>query len=257
MTGEDAPPALDLAQDGVARETRRPATMGAAGWGAESAVLISEAPATPGQAIVPRWNERKTPRRAAMLRAHEPDLAPLVRRMVEGDQDALAALYDATSPLVYGLALRILRDRSTAEEVTIDVYTQAFHRAASYDTSRGTPWAWLVTLARSRASDRRRSDSQRLARQEPLESVAALPSPEADPEEASFVAERARLVRTGLATLTPKQRQAIEIAYFAGLSHTGIAARLGEPLGTVKTRIRTGMIRLREYLAPYLSEDRR
>lgn len=185
----------------------------------------------------------------------EPDLAALIGRMARGDQDALAALYDATSSTVYGLAVAILHDQSAAEEVTIEAYTQVYRQAASYDAARGTPRAWLVTLTRSRAIDRARVESTRRQRQQPLEAIAGLASAAPDPEEASLLADRGRLVRAALANLTPEQRQVIEIAYYSGLSHREIAARLGQPVGTVKTRIRTGMMRLREYLRPLLTED--
>ena len=183
-------------------------------------------------------------------------LAVLVERMAQGDDAALAALYDATSATVHGLALRIVRDPGAAEEVTIDVYSQAFRQAGSYDAQRGNPWAWLLTMARSRAIDRLRAERSRVQRQQPLETVGDLPGLDPDPEAASHLAERGRLVRAALAGLPPDQRQAIEIAYFTGLSHSEIAARLGQPVGTVKTRIRAAMMRLRESLTPLFVEER-
>jgi RNA polymerase sigma-70 factor (ECF subfamily) len=184
----------------------------------------------------------------------EPDVTYLVLRMAGGDEAALAELYDATSPTVYGLALRILADPPAAEEVTLEVYSQAFRQAQSYDPGRGTPWAWLTMLARSRALDRLRADEPRRRRERPLDEMVDAPAPDPDPDEGILRAERADLVRGALARLTPEQRRVIEIAYFSGLSHTEIAARLEEPLGTVKTRIRTAMLRLREALAPARAE---
>ena len=201
----------------------------------------------------------KPPEPLATSRGREGELAALIARIAEGDQTALAALYDATSPLVHSLALRILRDPGAAEDVTMDVYMQAYRYAASYDAGRGTPSAWLLTFARSRAIDRLRAEAQRQKREESLESagpIAAVADEHADPEESSSVAERGRLARSALAALTPEQRQAIEVAYFSGLSHREIAAKLGQPLGTVKTRIRTGMMRLRDLLGPLLAEGR-
>jgi RNA polymerase sigma-70 factor (ECF subfamily) len=188
------------------------------------------------------------------LRAREDALAALVARAANGDQTALAALYDETSDLVYGLALRILRDRYAAEDVTIDVYAQVYRQVSSYDANRGTPSAWLVTLTRSRALDRLRQEAQRREREEPLEATARMPSLTAGPEERSATTELQRLVQRALALLTPEQRQVIELAYYSGLSHNEIAARLGQPLGTVKTRIRTGLMLLREDLRSLLTE---
>jgi RNA polymerase sigma-70 factor, ECF subfamily len=186
----------------------------------------------------------------------EDALAALVERLAAGDQAALAALYDATSAFVYSLSLRIIGDPAVAEEVTLDVYMQAYSHAPGYDPRRGTPSAWLMTLARSRAIDRLRLEAPRARRQDPLEAAIPLAAPGDGPEESSSAAERGRLTRKALAALAPEQRQVIEIAYFSGLSHAEIAARLGEPLGTVKTRIRTGLVRLRDLLGPLLAEER-
>jgi RNA polymerase sigma-70 factor (ECF subfamily) len=186
------------------------------------------------------------------LRIREEALAALVARAAGGDQMALAALYDETSALVYGLALRILRDQYAAEDVTIDVYAQVYRQVSSYDANRGTPSAWLVALTRSRAIDRLRQEAQRREREEPLEATTRLPALTAGPEECSATTELRRLVQRALALLTPEQRQVIELAYYSGLSHNEIAAKLGQPLGTIKTRIRTGMLLLREDLRSLL-----
>src|SRR5262245_49909696 len=188
------------------------------------------------------------------LRIREEAWAALVTRAAEGDQTALAALYDETSALVYGLALRILQDPYAAEDVTIDVYAQVYRQGSSYDVNRGTPSAWLLTLTRSRAIDRLRQEAQRREREEPLEATTRMPSLTAGPEECSATTELRRLVQRALSLLTPEQRQVIELAYFSGLSHNEIAAKLGQPLGTVKTRIRTGMMLLREDLRSLLTE---
>jgi RNA polymerase sigma-70 factor, ECF subfamily len=138
--------------------------------------------------------------------------------------------------------------------VTIEVYTQVHRQASHYYPQRGTPSAWLLTLTRSRAIDRLRIETLRRAREESLDETATIASLLGDPEACSASSELRRIVQHALSRLTPEQREAIEIAYYAGLSHSEIAAKLGQPLGTVKTRIRTGMMLLREQLAPLLAE---
>lgn len=181
------------------------------------------------------------------------ELSSIIAHIARGDQEAFTALYDATSSVVYGLALRILRDPGAAEDVTIEVYLQVHAQAEHYDARRGTPLGWIITLTRSRAIDRQRKDGLRKQREAPLE-LTAFPSKEASPEAQSATREQQRIVRTALASLTPKQRQVIEIAYFEGLSHAEIAAKLGQPLGTVKTRFRTGLQALRVLLCPFMGE---
>jgi len=183
-------------------------------------------------------------------------LLVLIQRMARGDQAALTALYDETCSMVYGLAVRILRDESVAEDVTIDVYMQAFRQAPSYDAGRGSPLAWLLTLARSRAIDRLRADAKWRSSKAPLDTVESVPTTLADPEESTLTSESQRVVRGALAVLTPQQRRAIELAYFDGMSQSEIAEVLGQPLGTVKTRIRTGMLALRDALRPFHAEAR-
>jgi RNA polymerase sigma-70 factor (ECF subfamily) len=190
----------------------------------------------------------------AMRRTREQQLAALIARMNQGDQTALAELYDETNTLVYSLALHILHDQHAAEDVTIEVYAQVHRQASHYDSSRGTPSAWLLTLTRSRAIDRLRAETQRRDREESLDETAPIASLMSDPEECSAATELRQIVQRALGRLTPEQREAIEIAYYSGLSHGEIAAKLGQPLGTVKTRIRTGMMLLREHLRPLLAE---
>jgi RNA polymerase sigma-70 factor, ECF subfamily len=181
----------------------------------------------------------------------EQDWESLIRRVAQGDQQALGAFYDATSSMVYGLALRILGNAATAEEVTLDVYTQVWRQAAVYNAQRGTPSAWLFMLTRSRAIDLLRSHVQEQKHIASLD-VAEPYTASFTPEESSVVTERRRLVQAAFASLAPEQRAVLELAYFSGLSHGEIAAKLGLPLGTVKTRIRLGMARLRELLQPLL-----
>jgi RNA polymerase sigma-70 factor, ECF subfamily len=164
------------------------------------------------------------------------------------DPRALDRLYSMYASLVYGLALRIVQDAAEAEEVAQDVFVYVWQRADRFDAARGNLTSWLVTLARSRSIDRVRSRGSQerrlegLAREVETQANAAVE----DPFEAALLAERRRRVRVGLDALPREQRQALEIAYFEGLSHSEIASKLGLPLGTVKTRIRQGMIRLRE-----------
>lgn len=186
------------------------------------------------------------------MMARDQEWAALIAQMAQGDQSAVGVIYDLTNRLVFGLILRILGDRSAAEEVLLDVYTQVWRQAASYDRSRGTPLAWLTTIARSRALDRLRAGWQEQQRRQPLDEMPDAPSHGLNPEDAAVTTEHRRLVRQALAALTPEQRQVIELAYYSGLSHSEIAARLNQPLGTVKTRTRLGMLKLREMLKPVL-----
>jgi len=182
-------------------------------------------------------------------------LRALLGRLAAGEQAAAAELYDATCRVVLGLALRILRDRDAAEDVMIEVYTQVWSLAPSYDAERGSPGGWLTTLTRSRALDALRARRREPA-SETIEAAADVACERPDPEATSLAAERRRLVLAALAGLEPAQREAIQLAYHAGLSHSQIAARLGQPLGTVKTRIRQGMIALRERLGEAASKGK-
>lgn len=179
---------------------------------------------------------------------HEQDWTAIIKRVADGDQSALTLFYDSTNKLAFGLVLRVVNDRTVAEEVLLDVYMQVWRQAARYDESRSTPLSWLMTIARSRAIDRLRSGRQERQRNEPLETAGTLAALESSPQEASLAAERQAIVRAALDTLSPEQREVIELAYYLGLSHSEIAERLGQPLGTVKTRTRLGMMKLREKL---------
>ena len=174
-----------------------------------------------------------------------------VGRAADGDQSGLAALYDESSPLVYSVALRMPGHREDAEEVTLDVYTQVWRTAASYDSSRGTVTGWLVTLARSRAIDRMRARGARMEREQPMVNFFDLEVDTPSPEQESEAGQRRWRVLAALATLAPEQREAIQLAFFSDLTHGELASHLGQPLGTVKSRIRLGMIKLREQLELY------
>ncbi|HXG30013.1 MAG TPA: sigma-70 family RNA polymerase sigma factor [Thermodesulfobacteriota bacterium] len=173
-------------------------------------------------------------------------MANLISEIAEGSESALSTLYDLTNRLVFGLALRILSDVAEAEEVTLDVFMHVWDRAADYDPGRSTPSTWLLMLTRSRAIDRLRSG----AKQTLLEDLSDtdVSSPEGDPEEKALFAEKREIVRNALSSLTPQQRKPIELAYFYGLTQSEISKRLGQPLGTVKSSIRLGMVKLRELL---------
>lgn len=175
-----------------------------------------------------------------------------MQRIASGDTAAVSELYEGTSRLVFGLILRVLGDREAAEEVLLDVYTQVWRQASNYEPARGSPLAWLITIARTRAIDRLRAGRLDLQRRQPLELLEQEISEGDTPEQAAASAERGRLVREAMGTLAAEQRQAIELAYYSGLSHSEIAAQLGQPLGTIKTRTRLGMMKLAGLLRPIL-----
>ncbi|MEW6130003.1 MAG: sigma-70 family RNA polymerase sigma factor [Acidobacteriota bacterium] len=186
------------------------------------------------------------------VEAKEPDWVAVISRIAHGDQQAMTALYNGTSKLVFGLVLRILNDRGMAEEVLLDVYAQVWRQANRYDTSRGAPLGWITTIARSRAIDRLRSERHNLAEFELNEATTREPSVHASPDLASEASEKRRFVRRALDALPIEQREVIELSYFAGLTQSEIAIKLNQPLGTVKTRTRLGMIKLREVLKPLM-----
>lgn len=172
-----------------------------------------------------------------------------VARMARGDQAALADLYDRHSTAVYSLALRVVRRQEDAEDVTQQVFTQAWRTSARYDQSRGVVAAWLLMMARSRAIDclRRRnpardgiSDDERLA---------AIPDPGPSVEHVVATSEQVERVRTAIDALPADQRLAVELAYYDGLTQSEIAARTDTPLGTVKTRVRSALQTLRAAVA--------
>jgi len=181
----------------------------------------------------------------------EQEWGQLITQTAQGDQAALASLYDRTSPQVFGLILKILNNREAAEEVTLDVYTQVWRQAHSYDRTRGTPGAWLMMLARTRAIDRFRAGAAEHGRVESLDAAQLFASEADTPEQEVEGQERRKFVQQALAVLTAEQRQAIALAYFYGLSQSEVAEKLQLPLGTVKTRMRLGMMKLRDTLAPY------
>jgi RNA polymerase sigma-70 factor, ECF subfamily len=187
------------------------------------------------------------------------DDAALVDAMRRGDDRAAAALYDRHASMVMGVALAIVRDRADAETVVLDTFTQAWRDAVKWDPSRGSVASWLLVVARSRALDLVRSVGRR-AKLTPLSvddaPPAALVADDApsDPSRAVESHEREVKVAAAMEELPEAQRHAIELAFFEGLSHAEIAERLAEPLGTVKTRIRLGMTKLRHLLRHFGEE---
>jgi RNA polymerase sigma-70 factor (ECF subfamily) len=188
---------------------------------------------------------------AALTTTTNPEVsldATLVHRLLQKDVSAFEQLYDRHSRAIYSLVLGVLQQAGTAEEVVQDVFLQLWRNAAQYDSSRRPFVPWLFTLARNRALDTLRLKSERQRRRE--DQIEELPSPVSAPEYEKQIDEkrRAEKVRALMGSLSPQQKKAIELAYFEGLSHTEIAAALKEPLGTVKSWIRNGLLRLKEGL---------
>jgi RNA polymerase sigma-70 factor (ECF subfamily) len=177
------------------------------------------------------------------------DWLALVGRISNEEQEALAEFYDLTKRQVFGLLLRILNDERAAEEVLLDVYMQIWRQARHYDVKRGAPQAWVTTIARSRAIDRLRSGKHEVKLKEPLD-LSRIASIAYDGVDLVADSERRKYVGEALDSLPNEQREVIELAYFQGLSQTEIALKLAQPLGTVKTRTRLGLTKLRESLKP-------
>ena len=175
--------------------------------------------------------------------------AAVLRRMAAGDSGALAELYDRHARGVYSLALRVLQDVHEAEDVVQDVFSQAWRQATRYDAARAAVGAWLLNLTRSRAIDRLRARRARPEAPVDTEVIAAVAGPGMAADEHVISDERARLVRQALDDLPRLQRVAVELAFYEGLTHVEIAEQLEQPLGTVKTRIRLGLLRLRDALS--------
>ena len=176
--------------------------------------------------------------------------AGLLAAMARGDKSALARLYDSLGRPLYSLALRVTSDASEAQDIVQDVFLQMWQKAATYDKGRGSVFGWAATLTRNRAIDRVRMRQRRaelLAASGP-ELQPAAPAGENDSAASLWVREKAAVVRTALTQLAPDQQKAIELAFFSGLTQQQIAAQLQEPLGTVKARIRRGLLKLREIL---------
>jgi RNA polymerase sigma-70 factor (ECF subfamily) len=177
----------------------------------------------------------------------EKDDHELIQRMASKDANALDAFYSRYNRLAFSLIFRILGNRADAEDVLSEVFWQVWQQSSRYDSSRGKPVAWLLTISRTRAIDRLRYTNRQQMEAQVEEAQLDPPSSAAEPD--PFV--RAA-VQEALQSLGEQQRIPLEMAYFQGMSHTEIAAALGQPLGTVKDRIRTGMLNLKKRLRPYL-----
>jgi RNA polymerase sigma-70 factor, ECF subfamily len=187
---------------------------------------------------------------ALLYPAHAPRRIPeseweqLVRGIAAGDQLALHDLYDRTHRIVFTLIQRIVGDSSTAEELTVDVFHDVWRRAATYDPASGTVVGWIMNQARSRAIDRHRFE-HRKKRMDPDPHTPSAANDLADATELLELRDRAQRLRSALTLLAADERAAIETTFFAGLTHIEAAQQLGQPLGTVKTKIRAGLEKLR------------
>ena len=168
----------------------------------------------------------------------------LIERVSEGDLKAFAKLYDLTAPVVFGVALKVLRERSWAEDVTQEAYLQIFNQARNFEPSEGSVTGWVATIAHRRAVDAvRRAEARR--RRERSQPVAPAVDETSEPV---VLQDERRRVNAALGSLSDLQREAIELAYYEGLTYREVAERLDAPLGTIKTRMRDGLIRLRSIL---------
>jgi RNA polymerase sigma-70 factor (ECF subfamily) len=185
----------------------------------------------------------------------------LVAAMARGEERAASELYDRHAAVVYGLALRMVGEAADAEEVVLDAFSQAWRDAARYDTSRGSVTGWLTTIVRTRALDLIRARGRRARMTDDIASDTEAPAGMSEgfpePDQRVVDGERASAVAAALRTLPDAQRHAIELAFFEGLTHHETAERLREPLGTVKTRIRLGMLKLRDMLGTIAPEGAR
>jgi RNA polymerase sigma-70 factor (ECF subfamily) len=174
-------------------------------------------------------------------------LASLLRRAARGDEAAFAEWYDATSARAFGLAVRVLRDRAQAEEVTQESYLDCWRHAARFDAAKGSALSWLLTIVHRKAVDRVRS-AEAASRRDTAYGQSHHEVAHDETAEAATSSIDATRVRTALRDLTTKQREAVELAFLGGYTHTEVATMLDLPVGTAKTRIRDGLIRLRDAL---------
>jgi RNA polymerase sigma-70 factor (ECF subfamily) len=183
--------------------------------------------------------------------------ADLITLVTQGDQDALGMLYERYSRAVYSFSLRIVGDAQVAEEILQEVFVRAWQQGGSYQSARGSLITWLLSITHNLSIDevrRRKRRPQKADSEEPETILASLPDEGSDVEEEVWLSSLRVSIQDALQQLPAAQREAIELAYFQGLTQREIADTLGEPLGTIKTRMRLGMLKLREQLGPVVSE---
>lgn len=176
---------------------------------------------------------------------HDHEWRACVGRIAAGNPEALSQLYRETVSLLLGLAVRILGDQHDAEEVVLEVYEQVWRNAKTYDPERSRVLWWLTMMTRSRALDRLRASKRRVSVEIALPETFDAPAADPDPQQQVAYSEERRRIRTAMRELSSEQRQALELAFFSGMSHAEISERLGTPLGTIKSRIRSALRTLR------------
>lgn len=191
------------------------------------------------------------------MEPHPPDVQieiDLLTKTGQGDRASFEQLYDRYAGVLFSMAYRVLNDQGAAEDVLQDVFIQIWDKAPTFDPARGKPLTWAVTMTRNKSIDRLRSTHRRYRLQDEVERETEImeQTPDRSSTDAVDSAEKSRIVRDAVMQLSKEQRQAIELAFFSGLTQVEIAEELKEPLGTVKARIRRGMMKLKEIISPNL-----
>lgn len=215
-------------------------------------LLACAVAAADGPSRTPRSGRMNEPASTPPPEERQQADARLLQRIARGDREAFAQLYASFSGPLYGSALRIVRDPAEAQDVVHDAFVTVWEKASTYEVARGSAFSWAVTLVRHRAIDRLRSRRRRaelLAESEPADLGYEIDPPRASGSEHAVQTDEARAVRAAVAALPAEQQRALELAFFGGLTQEQIAETLREPLGTVKARIRRGLLKLRETLA--------
>jgi RNA polymerase sigma-70 factor, ECF subfamily len=179
-------------------------------------------------------------------------LLATLQKVAAGDHPALAQCYDLMGGAVFSLAVRMLRDRPAAEDVTQDIFVQVWRQAGNFDATRGSPEAWIMMIARTRVLDRLRSRASGVVLKPVGDALPDSPAGDDWPDDLAISREHAVNVRQALTLLPPDQRQALELAFFDGLTHVEISQKTSVPLGTIKTRIRLGLLKVRDHLRPIM-----
>lgn len=181
-------------------------------------------------------------------------LAGIFGQMARGEHAALAGCYDLMGPVVFSLAVRMLRDRGAAEDVTQDIFVQVWRQSGNYDRARGTPEGWIMMIARTRILDRIRSRRAGVVLRQAGDQMPEAPDADDWPEDMAISREEAAGVRRAILDLPPEQRQVVELAFFEGLTHQEIAEKTSVALGTIKTRIRLGLLKIKDRLRGVMGE---